>query len=312
MKKYTKTIIVTGGNSGLGLECAKNIASKSNDYQIILACRSKNKAAEAVNNLIDKTGNPNIDSMELDVSNLSSVRNFVKQYKEEGRPQIDGLICNAGINGLNFGMTSDGFDCIFETNHLGHFLLTALLLPYMKPSARISIVSSDMHNPPGDELIWLGAETLAHPDEKLSADFVRYSYSKLCNLYMTYELSRRLKRLGSEITVNALNPGLMIDTNFAPNNARFTEEFLESVADRMGSLEVSAKTLADMATEPDYEHLSGKYIDRVAEKQSSPLSYNEENALELWNMSIKYTQLDKSETFQTSFQIKNYSFLRFS
>ncbi len=295
MANTNKTFIITGGNSGLGLECARNIAAKYSDYQIILACRNKQKAADAVKQLSEETGNANISAIELDVSSLASVRNFVEQYKAQELPHLDGLVCNAGINGMNVGLTEDGFDCVFETNHLGHFLLANLLLPHMKPNGRIAMVSSDMHNPPDFELTWPGAVSLAHPDEQLSTSFARYSYSKLCNLYMTYELVSRLQRIGSGITANALNPGLLTDTNLMPDKSRFTPERLVQVQHLIGSLTQSGKALADMVTAPQYENVTGKYIDRGTEKPSSTLSYNKENAVELWELSVAYAGLASGE-----------------
>ncbi|MDQ7093626.1 SDR family NAD(P)-dependent oxidoreductase [Desulfosporosinus sp. PR] len=292
-----KTVIITGGNSGLGFECARNIA-KNAEYRVILACRDMKKAEQAKDSLISESGNTSIEAMELDISSLASVRAFTKRYKERNLP-LSGLICNAGINGSFAGQSPDGFDIVFATNHLGHFLLTNLLLPAMLPSARIAVVSSDMHNPPGADLTWLNIETLAHPGESFQKGFVRYSYSKLCNLYFTYELSARLVSIGSDITVNALNPGLMTDTGFAPDKSRYTDEFLRQVSDRIGSLPQSGDALAQMITSPDLAQVTGKYFDRSTKRtESSPLSYSKENALELWHMSVTYTELAKDETLQ--------------
>lgn len=291
-----KTVIITGGNSGLGFKCAGNIAVNL-DYRVILACRDMQKAELAKADLIKTTGNPNILAMELDVSSLQSVRSFVSRYKKEDGTPIYALVCNAGINGMNTGQTPEGFDVVFATNHLGHFLLTNLLLPVMLPSGRVSVVSSDMHCPPGPDLVWPGTMALVYPDGQLNDSFKRYSFSKLCNLYFTYELSRRLEHIDSSITANALNPGLMTDTNFAPNKSRFTPEFLQQVWDRIGSLEQSANALAHMVTDPSLDTMTGNYFDRgINPKESSPLSYNSENALNLWNTSVTLTKLEQNET----------------
>ncbi|TCL56673.1 NAD(P)-dependent dehydrogenase (short-subunit alcohol dehydrogenase family) [Kineothrix alysoides] len=292
-----KTVVITGANSGLGFECAQNIAHNT-EYCIILACRDTMKAEQAKADLIQISGNPHIEAMELDVSSFASIRAFVSKYKELNLP-LYGLVCNAGINGTNIGKTSDGFDIVFETNHLGHFLLTNLLLPSMLPSGRIAVVSSDMHDPPGAELTWPGTAAIAGPDETLEGNFVRYSYSKLCNLYFTYELSARLIRIGAGIIINAFNPGLMIDTGFAPDKSRFTESFLQQVSDRIGSLEKSALALSQIITDPYLARATGKYFDRgIEEKRSSSLSYDMENALELWNTSAAYAKLTRGETLQ--------------
>ncbi len=290
-----KTVIVTGGNSGLGFECARNIAATPG-YRVILACRSMEKAERAKAKLIRGTSNPDIQAMELDVSSLASVRDFADRFKGMDL-SLHGLVCNAGVNGTTTGQTPDGFDVVFATNHLGHLLLANLLLPLMQPAGRIAVVSSDMHAPPGADLTWLGALALAHPDETFAGSMLRYSYSKLCNLYFTYELSQMLVHTGSHIAVNALNPGLMTDTNFAPDKSRFTSEFLERVSDRIGSLERSAKALADMITDPALSQITGKYFDRGIDIiESSPLSYDTENALELWTTSVELTNLMRDET----------------
>lgn len=288
-----KTIIITGANSGLGFECAKNILLKDPKYFIIMACRNAEKSEKAKQELIEKTKNENVSVMELDLSSFDSIRKFVNNFKNMKYPPLYGIICNAGLGTTN-GITKEGFEIVFGTNHLGHFLLTNLLLPLIENNGRITVVSSDMHNPPQGELTYPGAEALAYPDSDVNN---RYSQSKLCNLYFTYELAKRLDKIGSNITVNAFNPGLIINTNFHENHAhRFTEDFLKSVSDRIGDLSESGKALADMTTKPYYGENTGKYNDRGEEKMSSELSYNAENAEKLWESSVKYTELKQEET----------------
>lgn len=291
-----KTIIITGGNSGLGYACAELIAGKSQEYRIILGCRDSGKGIAAKEELTAKTGNTDIFVIPLDLASLSSVRRFVEKCKEMKMTPVYGLICNAGIAGNHFGRTDDGLDCIFETNHLGHFLLTMLLLPMMQVDGRILAVSSDMHCPPTGELTWLGTEALARPGEELSSQLIRYSYSKLCNLYFVYELSRRLQEQQSGVIINAFNPGLMTETNFSPDKSRFTEAMLKSVSDRIGSLAKSAGALSDLMTEPKFGAVSGEYYDRSTSTcKSSPLSYNMDNAKELWKRSIEFANLAMDE-----------------
>ncbi|MBC1576669.1 SDR family NAD(P)-dependent oxidoreductase [Listeria seeligeri] len=296
MTTNKKTIMITGGNSGLGFAAAKIIASRYKDYQLILACRNLEKANMAVNELQKSTDNQNIIAMELDVSSLHSVRKFVANFQTADLGLLDGILCNAGINGNNTGLTKDGFDVVFETNHLGHFLLTNLLVPFMREDGRIVLVSSDMHNPPGDNLTWPGVPALAYPSESLNTHFIRYSYSKLCNLYFTYSLVEKLAYMKSKITVNAFNPGLLTTTNFAPDKSRFTEEFMKQIEDRIGTLEVSSEALANLMTDSKYDYVTGKYFDRGVEILSSPLSYDENNRTELWKKSIAYTDLKVTET----------------
>jgi len=295
-----KTIIITGANSGLGYECAKNILLAGAEYYVVMACRNPKKAEEAKMTLIDETKNKNISVLELELSSFLSIKSFITKLKNAQLPPIFGLVCNAGISGNHRGVTAEGYELIFGTNHLGHFLLTNLLLPSIEDGGRIAIVSSDMHNPPGG-LIYPGAKTLASPDNQIANPNNQigsiYPQSKLCNIYFTYELSKRLSQMDRHITVNAFNPGLLIETNFiGGSKERFTEDFLARFADRIGSLPVSSKALADMITEPYYGKVSGKYNDRGNEVPSSKLSYNIENAVELWETSVSLTGLQSEDT----------------
>ncbi|MBR1439532.1 MAG: SDR family NAD(P)-dependent oxidoreductase, partial [Synergistaceae bacterium] len=202
-----KTIIITGGNSGLGLETAKLTAEKGGDFSLILACRNIEKGNSAAEKIRNETGNKNVSAMLLDLASLKSVRDFASGINEP----VYALDNNAGISGSSSGETVDGLDSVFQSNHLGHFLLTNLLLPKMTDDARILNISSDMHNPPYGSLVWNGTDAIARNAGHLGS--ARYFYSKLCNLYFTYELDRRLRAEGSHITCNALNPGFMPATN---------------------------------------------------------------------------------------------------
>lgn len=283
-----KTYVITGANSGLGFETAKRIAAKG--HRVILACRSMEKGNAAAESIKNETGNENVEARRLDLASLSSVRSFAEGMK--GIP-VYALDNNAGISGMKSGITEDGYDIVFQSNHLGHFLLTNLLLPQIEDEGRILSISSDMHNPPYGELIWKGAEILANPTAEIMKQ--RYYYSKLCNLYFTYELCRRLRTKGSQITVSALNPGFMGDTNLAGGN--MTKERIEQVRqtmpDRYGELPVSAEAASDILTDDCYLSLDAVYYDRSTNPaNSSPLSYSEENAKELWDFSMKLCGLE--------------------
>lgn len=282
-----KTVIITGANSGLGFETAKKIAANP-VFRLILACRNLEKAERAAAQIKGETGNPNITCMELDISSLDSVRQFTDTYKDCGYGKIYALLCNAGVNGMQKGMTGDGFDVVFETNHLGHFMLTLRLLPYMEAEGRIFVTSSDMHDAPMKKMVWQGTEALAHPSSELAEDSIRYSYSKLCNLYFVYELAARLKEQGSRVLVNAFNPGLM-KTNFMPLTKASMEFVKHTMPNRYGDLEKSSDALAALVVSKDLVTESGLYYDRsVCTCRSSELSYNKENAKELWKASESY------------------------
>ena len=289
-----KTIIITGANSGLGFETAKKVA-KNQNYQVILACRNKDNAEKAKEDIINNTGNNNIRTMIIDTSSLKSVRNFVEEFRNLSL-KLDVLICNAGISPMHKGITEEGFELVFATNYLGHFLLTNMLLPYMSEKARIINITSDMHNPPGG-IEWKNPELLAHPTEE---DRRKYSYSKLGNIFFTYELDKRLRNINSTITVNAFNPGMM-NTNFSGghNSKARTAIVKLTMPERLGDLEKSSTALAEVATNEEFNNVTGKYFDRSTKYiNSSELSYNEENRLELWNKSVEWTNLKEEETLE--------------
>ena len=282
-----KTFVITGGNSGLGFETARRVSARG--HRVILGCRNVEKGKAAAEALRAEVADAAVETRLLDLASLASVRAFARGLATE---RIYALDCNAGVSGMTTGVTEDGFDVVFQSNHLGHFLLANLLLPQMEDDGRVLVISSDMHNPPSGELVWQGVEALAYPDE--GAGSQRYYYSKLCNLYFAYELRRRLRIQGSRITVAALNPGFMGTTNLA--GGRMTPERIEQVRrtmpDRFGELPVSAQAAADILTLDEYLSEEARYYDRSTRAaRSSELSYNEANARELWEESARLVGL---------------------
>ena len=281
-----RNVIITGGNSGLGFETAKKIA-KNKDYRVILACRNPEKAAEAVEAIKAETGNENVVSMRVDTASLATVRQFAADYEKSGFGKIYALVLNAGINGQHSGLTEDGMEIVFQTNHLGHFLLANLLLPFMEENGKIFATSSDMHDSPMGKMEWKGTEALAHPSADDKESRLRYSFSKLCNLYFIYELSRRLEAAGSGIHANAFNPGMMM-TNFAPINKAGAAMAKLTMPNRVGDLEKSSDAYAELIVNDELANTSANYYDRsVNAIKSSDLSYSEANAKELWESSEK-------------------------
>ncbi len=289
-RAFDGVAVVTGGNSGLGFETARNLAAMSPRSTVILACRDLSSAAKAQQAIVEETGNARVRVMELDLSSIRSVREFAVRCHAELEDPIDSLICNAGIS-RGSAPTVDGIDPVFATNHLGHFLMTLSLLDKLSPRGRVICVSSDMHQPPGPKLTWPGAEALANPRQRPAVRRHRYSYSKLCNIYFTYELSRRLRTDNSGVSAAAFNPGLMTETNFA-TMPRSIETVLKRVfASRVGSLATSSAALAHLASDRGAESFDGHYFDRADSTwtRSSSLSYNVRNARELWRVSCTLT-----------------------
>lgn len=283
-----KTVMITGADSGLGFETAKKVAgSGKNEYSVILACRNADKAERAGQDIISDTGNQNITVQILDTSSLASVRKCVSELQAKNI-HLDALVCNAGISPMHSGTTEEGFELVFATNYLGHYLLTMELLPFMNPKARILCVTSDMHNPPMG-IKWKDADYLAYHAQN---DRQRYSFSKLCAILFTYRLASELKKRGSSITVNCFNPGFMAATNFSGGHGGSARAVMVKAAmpDRYGTLEGSSSALASLVTDDKYAAVSGKYFDRTyGIGNSSDLSHDEKVQEELWTKSQEYT-----------------------
>ncbi|MCL2676837.1 MAG: SDR family NAD(P)-dependent oxidoreductase [Streptococcaceae bacterium] len=297
------TIIITGGNSGLGFQCAKNIALAQPESTIVLACRNIDKAQSAITQLEKETENQNIVARLLDLASLDSVRTFAQNFKEDNFPPLYSLICNAGLNPTALTYTKDGFETTFGVNHLGHFLLANLLLDSLVDDGRIIFVSSDTHNPPivfpFSAPVFENAERLAHPSEKDNA-MLRYPTSKLCNLMTAYAMAEKTISLTNKnITVNAFNPGLMVSTNLNGDSNRMQSSIMTMVGrvlGRLGSAEKSGEALAEMVTDLKYDKITGKYIDRGHDIPSSPASYDKIAIEKLWLESAKLVKLTENET----------------
>jgi NAD(P)-dependent dehydrogenase (short-subunit alcohol dehydrogenase family) len=196
-----RVIIVTGGNSGLGFESVKALASKK--AAVILACRDAEKGEEAKRSILAEFSGALIDVMTLDLADLSSVRRFASVFAGK-YPRLDVLLNNAGVMMCPYEKTQDGFERQFGTNHLGHFALTGLLLDVLRktPGSRVVNVSSGAHaigKMDFDNLMFENGDY---------GPIRAYGRSKLANLLFTYELDRRLKKAGIETISVAAHPGV--------------------------------------------------------------------------------------------------------
>lgn len=182
------TYVVTGANSGLGLETARKLATAGG--HVVLAVRDTARGASAAASIEGST-----EVAELDLADLSSVRAFATAWG--GRP-LTALVNNAGIMMVAEGRTVDGFERQIGTNHLGHFALTNLLLPHL--TDRVVTVSSGLHRGPQVSLEDLDLTRGYRPTRA-------YQQSKLANLLFTAELQRRLTAAGSPVVAHACHPG---------------------------------------------------------------------------------------------------------
>ncbi|WAP55888.1 oxidoreductase [Streptomyces sp. S465] len=217
-----RTAVVTGANSGLGYITARELARRG--AQVVLACRSESRGAEAAERIRAQAPGANVRVAPLDLADLASVRAFAAEHKGD---RLDLLINNAGVMALPYRRTADGFETQFGVNHLGHFALTGLLLPKLLeagPGARVVTVSSFMH--------MLGTVDPRDPNmERGYRRWTAYARSKSANLLFTHELARRLRAAGARLVAAAAHPGYA-STNLQTAAAkmegrRATERFME-------------------------------------------------------------------------------------
>ncbi|MEQ1438498.1 oxidoreductase [Fontimonas sp. SYSU GA230001] len=199
--QHGKRFIVTGANSGLGLETSAGLAAAG--AQVVMACRDPARAATALAAIRRRVPDARVEAATLDLADLATVRAFA-QAQLARNERLDGLINNAGVMALPLQRTRDGFEMQIGTNHLGHFALTGLLLEALQatPGARIVNVASLAHRwTRGLDLDDLNFERSRY--HKWDA----YSRSKLANLMFHFELDRRLRQRRTAVTAAAAHPG---------------------------------------------------------------------------------------------------------
>ncbi len=271
--------IVTGGNSGVGLMTSLGLAKLG--HHVFIACRSETKAAKAISYIREKTANPHIEYLPLNLASLESVRHCAQLFLAKNLP-LHILVNNAGIFNGN-GVTEEGFELIWGTNYLGHFLLTYLLWERLEASAhsRVVMVSSDMALQP-KQIQW---DLFVKPTP---LNFIPlYSQSKLCLLLLTrYLAEKSLAKSPAKsprVTVNAVHPG------FVQSNITIGHRLSKYLG--LGiSPEKGAYSSLFCATSPECESVTGKFFDPQGEQMSWPiLAQNYQLCQELWEKSLSWT-----------------------
>jgi len=263
-----RTVVITGANTGIGRETARALAARG--AKLFLACRSEAKARAVIDVLSTETGNDSLEYVPLDLGSLNSVRACADALLASGEP-LHVLINNAGLAGAR-GLTDSGFEVAFGTNHIGHFLLTSLLLERLRASApaRIVNVASEAHyRAPGIDF-----DAVREPT-RTRTGLPEYAVSKLANVLHAQELARRLGADG--VTTYALHPGVVASDIWrrVPWPAR------PLIKLRMRSPQDGARTSLYCATSPEVAGESGQYYDDARRKRPGPAA-TPEHAAELW------------------------------
>ncbi len=195
-----RVAIVTGANSGIGFETARELARKG--ASVVLACRSEERGNEARDRIRAEQPDADVRVMKLDLADLDQVREYAAAFRTEF-DRLDLLINNAGVMVPPEGRTQQGSELQFGINHIGHFALTGLLLDLLlaTPGARVVTVSSQAHRQGKMDFDDLDFERRGYQAA------AAYGQSKLANLLFTFELDRRLAAAGADVTVAAAHPG---------------------------------------------------------------------------------------------------------
>ncbi len=292
LNRQPRVAMITGGNSGIGLATVKKLAAHG--FHVILASRNQQASRQAIDEIHKSNPKASVESIPLDLASFASVRECGAAFLARDYP-LHVLINNAGgsIPGKQAQFSSDGFELTFATNHLGHFLLTNLLLNRLKQSApaRVITVSSQLHVPgygfgPAPDFDYGNLKGEKYYDTRIF-----YKNSKLANMWFAYELQRRLS--GTQVTSNAVCPGFVPE---AIGNRRKGIEglFYRQVMARMPfarSLDQASDSYLSVAVDPKFEGVGGKFVVDGRETPSSEESYDEQKARRLWEMSLQWCGL---------------------
>lgn len=273
-----RLVVITGASAGIGQATAIELARRG--ATMVLACRSEARSAQVLNAIQTVGGNASF--VLLDLADFASVREAARRILAIAG-SIDILINNAGLAPPRGGVTKDGFELGFGTNHLGHFLLTVMLMPRLLTSgrARIVNVSSQAHYAaPGIDF-----DAIRRPTRSITG-LREYEVSKLANVLFTRELSRRVGALG--VHSYALHPGVVASDGWR----RVPWPIRPLMKLRMISNEEGAKTSIYCATSREVARDDGRYYDACKEKPASPVADQVGLARELWDKSVLFTGAD--------------------
>jgi retinol dehydrogenase-12 len=263
-------VLITGGNTGIGLATAEALVQRG--ARVFIACRDPARARAAADGVRARTGAA-LELLTLDLAELASVRACARELAARELP-LHVLINNAGLAGR--GLTRDGFEVCFGTNHLGHFLLTLLLRPQLMAAgrARVVTVASKAHY----DARGIDWPALQRPTRSVTG-LPEYEVSKLANVLFSAELARRWA--GTGVTTYSLHPGVVASEAWR----RIPQPVRWLMLRKMISVEQGAQTSLYCATAPELAADSGKYYDACQIKEPSALAQDPALAAELWRRS---------------------------
>ena len=272
-----KTILITGGNSGLGFEAARQLAKQQ--HEIILLCRNKEKGERAVNDIRSFAKNQNVHLYTADLSSQRSIELASQQIKNDFK-KLDVLLNNAGGVFSDFKLSADGIEMTMANNHFNYFWTSYYLFDLLKSGneARIVNVASDSH---------YSAKKIdpeSFYKEKRYFVLSAYEQSKLANVLFTYSLAEKAKQYN--ITVNALHPGFVYTPIGGKNGNRFFGLVWNAASKLFAdSVEKGARSHIYLAISEEVKDITGRYFHNCKDKRSSEISYEKNLQMALWKES---------------------------
>ena len=267
--------VITGTTHGIGRVTSRELARAGKT--VIMLCRDVTAASAVRDKILRHTPRARVEVVRCDLASLASVREAAAAVRRD-YPPLGLLINNAGMVSTRHRTSAEGFELTFATNHLGPFLLTALLANHLDKAARIITVASRIHY---RGRLDLGAVTNARGRYGATA---AYAQSKLANVMHTFALARRMA--GTDITVNCLHPGV-VATNLLPRWLRVIKPLISRV---MFDAERGARTSVYLALDQSVAGMTGQYFDEYQlPRAASPLANDIELQESLWRMSAEWT-----------------------
>ena len=275
-----KVVLITGGTSGIGKAAATALAGMG--ATVVITGRNEERGKRALQEIREESGNDGVELILADLTVQDEVRRLAEELRERHN-QLEVLVNNAGLVSSERTETPDGIETQLAINHLAPFLLTNLLLDLLKESApsRIVTVSSDAHR-------WAKIDLDDLQSRKRYRGMQVYGKTKLANIMFTYELAERLE--GTGVTANCMHPG-GVNTNFGNNQGGPMNLLFRLFKPFMRSPEQGADTLIYLASSPEVEGMTGKYLADRKVKAASDAAYDETTRKRLWEASEELTGL---------------------
>ena len=275
-----KVVLITGGTSGIGKAAATALAGMG--ATVVITGRNEERGKRALQEIWEESGNDGVELILADLTVQDEVRRLAEELRERHN-QLEVLVNNAGLVLSERTETPDGIETQLAINHLAPFLLTNLLLDLLKESApsRIVTVSSDAHR-------WAKIDLDDLQSRKRYRGMQVYGKTKLANIMFTYELAERLE--GTGVTANCMHPG-GVNTNFGNNQGGPMNLLFRLFKPFMRSPEQGADTLIYLASSPEVEGMTGKYLADRKVKAASDAAYDETTRKRLWEASEELTGL---------------------